>query len=215
MIRLSKMAKPAVLVDNEAAWTTEYADYLAGTRATPEPSRYRDPAIKATVRLETSDKCAYCESKVTHTYFGDVEHILPKSRKPELVVNWENLTFVCAQCNNKKRDYYDPADPLINPYVDDPDRHLRFFGPVCFETVGDALGRATVINLDLSRGPLVERRRDRLDKIHQMLRQWALLPNGQTRDAWAEQIREEAKGDREYAGAVRAFLRDAQFPGEG
>src|SRR5688572_25480092 len=124
MIRLTKLEKPEILVENEEPWTTEYLEYVAGGRTPPEPSRYRHGQIKAAIQLETSEKCAYCESKVLHTYFGDVEHILPKSRLPELVVKWENLTFVCAQCNNRKRDYYDPEHPLIDPYVDNPEEHL-------------------------------------------------------------------------------------------
>ena len=215
MIRLTKQAKPMVLAANEEAWTTEYANYLSEGRTPPEPARYRHPNIKQALQGETFDKCAYCESKVTHTYFGDVEHILPKSRAPELVVRWENLTFVCAQCNNKKRDYYAPADPLIDPYIDDPEDHIRFYGPVCFEIPGDAKGRATVINLGLSRGSLVERRGDRLEKIQHMMRQWAALPAGQTREAWADQLREEASHSREYTAAVRTFLLAAGFPLDG
>jgi uncharacterized protein (TIGR02646 family) len=212
MIRLAKHEKPAILAANEEAWTTEYLAHWAGGRTPPEPARYRHPNIKTAIQRETFEKCAYCESKVPHTYFGDVEHILPKSRVPELVVQWDNLTFVCAQCNNKKRDYYDPGDPLVDPYTDDPEEHLRFYGPVCFEIAGNAKGRATVINLGLSRGSLVERRTDRLEKIQHMLRQWAALPVGQTRDAWADQIREEACQSREYTAAVRTFLREAGFP---
>lgn len=215
MIRLNKHEKPAVLAANEVAWTAEYQAYVAGGRRPPEPARYRHADIKEAIQRETCDKCAYCESKVPHTYFGDVEHISPKSRVPELVVTWGNLTFVCAQCNNKKRDYYDPDDPLIHPYDDEPAEHLKFYGPVCFEIAGDAKGRSSVVNLDLSRGSLVERRGDRLEKIQHMLRQWAELPPGQTREAWADQIREEASECREYTAAVRTFLRAAGFPLDG
>ena len=35
---------------------------------------------------ETHGKCAYCESKIKHIDYGDIEHILPKNKnaRPDL-----------------------------------------------------------------------------------------------------------------------------------
>lgn len=67
MIKLSKVPKPQVLVDNAAQWT---AEYLACLNANQKPSdtiahRYNHADIKDALEKETSGKCAYCESKVS------------------------------------------------------------------------------------------------------------------------------------------------------
>ena len=54
---------------------------------------------------------------------GDIEHILPKCKdaRPDLYVEWSNLTLACEVCNRvNKRDYYNPNIPLVNPYEDNP-----------------------------------------------------------------------------------------------
>lgn len=69
-------------------------------------------------------KCCYCESKITATSPGDVEHFRPKAgsqqkkgdkiRKPGyywLVFEWENLFFACDICN---RSYKKNLFPLTN-----------------------------------------------------------------------------------------------------
>lgn len=80
--------------------------------------RYNNKAIKDTLEKETFGKCAYCESKIRHVEFGDIEHILPKCKdaRPDLYVEWSNLTLACEVCNRvNKRDYYNPNIPLVNP----------------------------------------------------------------------------------------------------
>lgn len=61
MIKLSKVQKPQVLVDNATQWT---AEYLACLNANQKPSdtiahRYNHPDIKAALEEETTGKCAY------------------------------------------------------------------------------------------------------------------------------------------------------------
>ena len=206
MIRLNKLPKPAVLVANETTWSADYLIYKATGSPKSAARRYRDGEIKAEVQRETSDKCAYCESKVSHTYPGDVEHILPKSARPDLFVQWENLTYVCFQCNNEKRDYYEPAQPLLNPYQDDPQSHVQFLGPMCLEMPGSARGQLTVLRLQLSRPPLVERRKDGLEAVLNLARLWIEMPPGPQRDAVRDQVLRYAEPEAEYSAAVRAFI---------
>lgn len=208
MIRLMKGAPPRALVENADAWRAEYLALLDGTEGIPDAAkyRYRHPEVKEAIRQETHDKCAYCESRVSHVYPGDCEHILPKSRFPKLVVEWINLTFVCAECNRRKSDYAEDAHPLINPYIDDPDAHLRFVGPLVFQRPGDLRGMRTVTVLELSRPALVERRKERLEQMQRLLHVWASIPEGPDRDIVANLVEKETQDDQEYAAVVRAML---------
>ena len=158
---------------------------------------------------ETRNKCAYCESSVPHVDFGDCEHILPKSKRPELFVEWENLTYVCSVCNTKKSDYYDEDAPLLNPYVDDSAHLLRFAGPLLVESVhDDGRGRRTVLRLALSRPPLVEKRLDRIKTIHRLLTQWVSADSASDKDAVWSALEEETADDTEYSACVRQFVED-------
>lgn len=76
--------------------------------------------VKKALKTLFKHKCAYCESKFTHVYYGDIEHFRPKKgvgtnskklRKPGyywLGVDWDNLLFSCLFCNqSKKQDLLD------------------------------------------------------------------------------------------------------------
>ena len=207
MIRITKGPKPAVLVANEGEWTRTYVDHVQNGSSISEAdkTRYRHPEIKTAVRTETVDKCAYCESKVTDVYPGDCEHILPKSHRPDLVVAWQNLTFSCSRCNTHKGDYYDPDEPLINPYEDEPTGLLRFAGPMALQELGSEVGERTLLRLKLSRGELTERRKERLEAVKTLIDRWNEMPAGARKELIAEQILEELADDKEYAAACRAF----------
>jgi uncharacterized protein (TIGR02646 family) len=104
MIKLLKGDKPQVLKDNAATWGKTLVDKKArGEKPTdPDKARYRHPDIKVALIAETHGKCAYCESKLLHIAYGDIEHITPKSVKIELSVEWQNLTLACDRCNTNK-----------------------------------------------------------------------------------------------------------------
>ncbi len=209
MIRLTKAAAPAVLGAKAAEWTAEYERRLAaGTVKGYRP--WGHPEIKAAVIEETREKCAYCESYARHVTYGDVEHILPKSVRPELVVAWENLTFVCDVCNTNKGDYYSEDEPLLNPYSDDPPAHIMFLGDMVMHRPGSAMGERTVLRVDLDRAELRERREERLRALKRLADRWV-----EAREAGKIELarllevalRSETEGEREYAAAVRDFFR--------
>lgn len=118
---------------------------------------YRHPDNKAALRDASVDKCMYCESKVSHSYFGDVEHIRPKGTFPELEFSWENLGFVCAKCNNAKLNQWHDATPYINPYEEDPSGHLTALGAYVYQRAGSERGEITWRDIDLNRPQLLER----------------------------------------------------------
>ena len=119
-------------------------------------SIYNGKGIKAQLRQDQYDKCAYCEASLVGNY-GCVEHYRPKSgwqekqgdtlHKPGyywLAYEWENMLCSCNNCNDTARKgnlfpLRNPAtrdiehqniaqeEPLIiNPALEDPGLFLRF-----------------------------------------------------------------------------------------
>jgi 5-methylcytosine-specific restriction endonuclease McrA len=85
----------------------------------------------------------YCESKISHIDYGDVEHIKPKSKFLEEKYNWENLGYSCPACNREyKNENYDPN--LINPYDTDPRNYLYFIGGIIRSKGGNIKGQITI-----------------------------------------------------------------------
>lgn len=166
MIKLTKTAKPDVLVNHGDDWTKVIVDKLAINEkpTTSEKTKYRHPEIKAALVLETNGKCAYCESKLKHIHHGDVEHIYPKSLLPEKTFEWENLTIACEICNQNKSDKDPMVQHIIDPYLVDPSLHLVFMGAFVFP-LGSPLGKSTEVILDLNRSALCEMRKEKLEQV--------------------------------------------------
>src|SRR5690242_14166824 len=98
---LVKQPKPDILARNEEEWTNEYLFAVQEGRR-PLPARWRHDDIKSTLKIETSGRCAYCDSTMLAVHYGHVEHIRPRAKYPHLVVVWENLTLACERCNGEK-----------------------------------------------------------------------------------------------------------------
>ncbi|MDT3498329.1 HNH endonuclease, partial [Bacillus toyonensis] len=116
MISLIKSSKPTILVEKEINWTNELLSFEESGEKVPNhiKGRYRHEEIKEALLKETYAKCAYCESKILHIDYGDIEHIIPKSIFPQKTFLWDNLTIGCAKCNQSKSNYYDDTLPLLN-----------------------------------------------------------------------------------------------------
>ncbi|MEM7205292.1 MAG: hypothetical protein AAF628_33865 [Planctomycetota bacterium] len=56
---------------------------------------------KDQLRIETHDKCAYCEAPSQAVAHGDVEHYRPKSIYWWLAYNYDNYLVSCQLCNQK------------------------------------------------------------------------------------------------------------------
>lgn len=217
MIKLTKAAKPQILVNNAAKWT---AEYIACLNANQKPSdaiahRYNHPDIKNALETETYGKCAYCESKIKHIEFGDIEHILPKKKnaRPDLYVEWNNLTLSCEVCNRtNKKDYYDPQMPLVNPYIDEPDDFFIFLGTLISPRNNNPRGFVTESTLDLNRSDLVIRRNERLQSINKLLFSWEQASDIMIKNVLANEIKKECAPDKEYSAFVRHFLISKGFP---
>ncbi len=211
MIKLSKFEKPTILKEKESEWAAEYQRFINGDENVPKVAkfRYRHPDIKAALREEAFDKCIYCESKISHVFPGETDHILPISKRPDKAVEWENLAYVCTECNREKSNYYDENEPLINPYTDDPSVHLKFYGPLILQQTNDPKGYLTTKIMKLSRASLFERRKEKIEKIQLMLDHWKSLPDGQVKNILKNEILIEADKDKEYSAITSNFLKAA------
>jgi uncharacterized protein (TIGR02646 family) len=180
-------------------------------------------------------KCAYCESKIEHISSGDVEHYRPKKKVAGdkthqgyywLAYNLRNLFPSCEKCNRaggKMNQFpverhirvYSPTDDptqevalLLNPYEDQPQKHLEFVLPPDFAderlVLGticglDEKGKASIRVFKLDRDPLNERRRTAQINIRSRL-QMAIATG--KHGGIAKDLRE---GRAEYSAACYAF----------
>lgn len=167
MIRITKGPTPAILIQNGAQWTAE----LEKARAAGEDDegfrkRYKHATIVDALVKETNGKCAYCECEPLAGLYRIVEHIVAWSKNTQLAFEWLNFVLSCERCNTAKRDYWDPASPLVDPTVDDPLRDLYFVSAMIFGKT--TKGSDTVIEIKLNRPDLYESKRKwlrRIDKI--------------------------------------------------
>lgn len=175
-------------------------------RGALENENYRHSDNKAALQNASFDKCMYCESKVTHIDYGDVEHIKPKSKFPDLTYEWSNLGYACIKCNRQgKGDKYD--DHFINPYQDDPDNYLFPVGSVIFAREGNERGEITIDIVNLNRPELLEKRNDRIEKIRPLITRYFQCTVDAQKEAILEQIVEEAEDDKEYSFCLRYLLK--------
>jgi uncharacterized protein (TIGR02646 family) len=131
VIRIHRPATvPAILTRAAARAAAMHRAYLAdrgayrrGDQSFEFEKHYADPSVKAALRTAQHDKCAFCESKVSHVAFGDVEHFRPKAgfrqrragplKRPGyywLAYAWENLIFACEVCNRREKQSWFPVE---------------------------------------------------------------------------------------------------------
>lgn len=105
--------------------------------------------IKESLLKFSYNKCAYCEAKLgVEGKDMQVEHFHPKSIYQDEVVAWNNLLPSCSRCNSEKSNHDTKREPIINPAVDDPKRHM-YFSAYRFKPKDD-LGKTTIAVLHLN-----------------------------------------------------------------
>jgi len=171
-------------------------------------TNYKHPENKKSLEDASHGKCMYCESKVTHVYFGDVEHIKPKATEkyPELKFDWSNLGFCCARCNNAKNDDYEDDCPIINPYDEDPNENLIAFGSLLYPKKGSERGDLTIRTVDLNRVDLVEKRALRLDEVQSAINACFRTSNETLRAMLLRSLSNEGDSSREFSFFSNAFI---------
>lgn len=209
MIKLTKLAKPEILELNELAWTDQLMRKReAGEEPTSnEKSRYRHPQIKEVLLMETNAKCAYCESKLLHVTYGDVEHISPKATELEAIFRWDNLTLACDVCNTNKGGKFKNKVGLIDPYSHDPDCHFEFWGPMIMPRPQDYDAMLTEKELDLNRIGLLEQRREKIKYLVAIVGAAIAAPESR-RPAMVAALERECDPDQEYSALAKKIISD-------
>lgn len=164
-------------------------------------SKYSDDKIglKAHLLGETHGKCAYCESKVLHVDYGDIEHVVPKSIRPDLAVDIANLTVACGVCNTNKSDYYNAKAPLVDPHLDDCRKEVVFVGPAIVPALCGARGQHTVRELELNRDALSKRRADHFNKFGEVYSSWVNEKDAEMKYARLLTLWDHAEPKAEYS----------------
>ncbi|MFW1842327.1 HNH endonuclease [Acinetobacter pittii] len=142
MIKLQRKDKPSYLTEDKVKELTEKFKSTGKTV-------WNCDQIKNPLSESSNHKCAYCESDLTEpaTYM-EVEHFIPKSKNAELVVNWDNLLPSCKRCNGTKNDDDIVANPIINPFDQDPKE--EFYFDLFYIFGKTALGSNSVETLNLN-----------------------------------------------------------------
>ena len=206
MIHVNQGTKPQVLLANEQAWTDEYLEW-SQNRVGPEPQRYRHPQIRSALEAETHSKCAYCEGLVKGVAYTHIEHKLPKKNHPKMVCAWENLTVACPKCNTNKGGYDEPKCPLLDPYVDDVENWVAFYGSLALSR-GGPRSRATITRLGLNRMDLVHERGQaiiQLDLLLELVERAVSQPDAHVQ-LWLD-IDAMIADAAEFGSACRQYLR--------
>ena len=153
-------------------------------------------------------KCMYCESKILHVYYGDVEHIKPKSKFPELKYEWDNIGYVCAKCNGAKGDKYFEDTPFINPYIEDPESHVVPIGAFLYPKKGSERGEITIREIALNENvALVEKRQERIDEVNKAITASFRTKNKALKDLAIEELKKEAEPNKEYSLFIKYLFK--------
>lgn len=145
-----------------------------------------DKELKGHLHEVFHGKCGYCEIKIDYPELGTVDRYRPNNGVRDknefhqdlywwLTFEWDNLIYCCKECNqykgnyfpikgrralNEKDDYENEHRMLLNPYLDETDKHLNYLhsndGHI------DALtdeGNQTIELLRLNRTNLLEGRK--------------------------------------------------------
>ncbi|OQP99823.1 HNH endonuclease [Vibrio campbellii] len=174
--------------------------------------------IKQPLLAMSSDKCAFCETKITEeSKYLEVEHFHHKDLYKDEVVEWANLLPSCKKCNGTKGDHDTKVEPIINPCVQDPREHLQIWR---YRLKGKtSLGKMTVSVLNLNEPDRLVLKRfqignalqDKLEEYHQLVDD---VINGiQTSTLRKNRIKNGVKGilsnglkDKEYAATYSTVL---------
>lgn len=204
MKMLLKLPLSDALNDYLASRMKAYAALLIANEKIPKAieGSYSTEEIKNLLKQETHEKCAYCESRMLHVDYGDVEHIKPKHRNPYLRFDYANLTLSCGVCNTNKSTHAD----ILNPYETNPSEHLVAHGPAIFRRSVSNIGMTTEKRLDLNRPQLLQKRNERLQALQQIADQIGRTNDAAIKSVLIDELRAESSGDKEFSLVARTFI---------
>jgi 5-methylcytosine-specific restriction endonuclease McrA len=215
MIKLDRIALPDVVATLLAGWQAELQTRLDRGDDVQDiddyvDNHYKDPRLKDILKRESHGKCIYCEAKILHAQFGDVEHIKPKRRFRDISLSHDNLGLCCTACNNSKKDRWDAAVPFLNPYTDQPNQFLRAFGPMLGPLPHALRATETIRVLGLNRVGLLERRAEHLGRFRALLDAYHSVIDPLAKQIAHEEMKVAIQKEGEYSCVLRWFLEDNQ-----
>jgi hypothetical protein len=206
MRKLTKVSPPQSLIDNATQW-------LADLKANPKSSvrlKYRQADVKEALMRETHSKCAYCESKIGHTSYGDVEHKKPTATNVDLHFEWTNMTLACGICNTLKSAYDDPSSPFLDPYSDDVEDLVVHLGPIALWKLGEGAAEVTVRMLQLNsmdRKELFARKTEKINELNNYCERFNEMQPGAVRDTLKKVIDAMAGPKAEFSAMVASVMK--------
>jgi len=243
MIRIVKPARvPKILLTKGAEQTREDctaydnspADYDSGARKFDSDRKiYADKRVKNTLLRTQHNKCCYCESELSPTSYGVVEHYRPKGSVRQapghpaefpgyywLAYDWSNLLVSCEVCNTsykgilfplvdhetRARSHHDQLDleqPLFINPAIDNPRDHIRFRGESPEQRSE-VGRKTIKLLGLRSSRLEEARRQRLAELKRLRDFVALL-----KDSTDLKIQNQVKQTQDFLAS--AILPQAKY----
>lgn len=156
--------------------------------------------VKDRLKELQSNKCCFCEARIIHISYGDVEHFRPKAgycnhekdkiHQPGyywLAYDWDNLLLSCTLCNQRFKKNFFPLSSrfrarhhgldhkkekpvFINPYQEDPAGFISFNNDLPIAVRGNERGKLTIQMLGLDREALNEDRRERLNDLKDLMK---------------------------------------------
>lgn len=213
-------------ISNSNDYDAHTVSYLNGIRAHSfKNAIYGHSSVKSVLKKAQHNKCCFCERDQIEE-FGAVEHFRPKAafkskRKQKLIkpgyywlaYKWDNLFFVCGNCNSSK--YKGNLFPLVNearrvrthagnitqedpllihPVHKDPRDHIFFRNELV--DAKDKYGFNTISICGLDRETLNTKRAEVIDNVNARL---VILAN-------------EAAHDQKDVDAARKYLKRAKTP---
>lgn len=126
--------------------------------------------LKETLLSMCNGKCAYCESRLSSSSHGDLEHFRPRAGarglKSEyaplhywwLAYDWENLLIACQICNSKyKRDFFPLENENQRAAIGEKGQSLRREGALLIDPCQDNPADHLNFSADGTVGPRTKR----------------------------------------------------------
>lgn len=206
MRNIAKLSEPTILTEKREEWKAA----LLSNPSEHNKNKYRQSEIKAHLLDETYCKCVYCESKIGHNCPGDIEHKIPKSARPDLIFEWNNMTISCNECNRRKADYYVPSCMFLDPNNDDVENLVQHVGPLVFNRPGNVRSEVTVRMLELNslkeRPSLISRKMEKLESIKNLAERIATIENTTLKSFLLEQLTESYDISSEFSGMTKTYV---------
>lgn len=207
MIKLNKQECPEILQQNKESWTQELLQAIKNEdKTTNLKNKYNHPEIKKILKEDCYEKCMYCESKVTHIDYGDIEHIKPKTKYPDLTFDWDNLGFACKKCNNNKHDHYDEQNPFVNPFQENPSEFFYSIGAIIRSKEGNTRAEITENTIKLNRPELIERRHEHLQQINLLIKIYNKTDKQEIKEEILEEIKKMCNPNKQYSMCSTAIF---------